>query len=106
MQIIMLFLTCADKAEAERISIALIEQKLIACSRMMPVNSMFHWEGAISASDETMLVMETRQDLCAGVERVVREHHSYDTFVLTGIPVAYTSQLAQKWLDNSLICTQ
>ena len=106
MQIIMLFLTCVNKAEAERISIALIEQKLIACAKMTSVHSMFHWEGAVSASDETMLVMETKQDLCATIERVVREHHSYNTFMLTGIPVTYISEQAKKWLDDSLVCTQ
>lgn len=102
MNIIMLLLTCSDKAEAERISITLIKQKLIACSKMMPVHAMFHWEGAVNAGDETMLVMETRHELCADIERVVREHHSYQTFVLTGVPVAYVSQDAQKWFEETL----
>lgn len=102
MQFIMLFLTCATKAEAERISIALIERRLVACAKMMPVHSMFQWEGVVQADDEIMLVMETSQELCQDIEEVVRSLHSYKTFVLTGIPVAYTSKNAQEWLQTSL----
>jgi periplasmic divalent cation tolerance protein len=102
MPFIMLLLTCATKAEAERISIELIERRLIACAKMMPVHSIFQWEGAVQGDDEIMLIMETSQELCQDIEEVVRSLHSYKTFVLTGIPVVYASKNAQEWLHSSL----
>jgi periplasmic divalent cation tolerance protein len=102
MQLMMLLLTCASKAEAERISIALIEKGLIACAKMMPVHAMFAWEGAVRADDETMLVMESSQDLCRDIEEVIRSLHSYTTFVLTGLPITYVSPQAKEWLCSTL----
>jgi periplasmic divalent cation tolerance protein len=102
MQLIMLFLTCAHKTEAEKISKALIEQKLIACSKMIPIHAMFQWEGNVQGEDETMLIMETSQEFCHSIEETIRPLHSYKTFVLTGIPVAYVSEKAREWLKETL----
>jgi periplasmic divalent cation tolerance protein len=102
MQLIMLLLTCANRAEAERISITLLEKKFIACAKMMPVHAMFAWEGVIKADDEVMLVMESSQELCHDIEEVVRSVHSYATFVLTGFPIAYISPQAKEWLCTTL----
>lgn len=47
--------------------------------------------------------METREDLFDQIEAEVAKIHSYETFVLTAVPMIRVSQKTQKWLDNSLI---
>jgi periplasmic divalent cation tolerance protein len=99
----MLLLTCGNKAEAERISMELLKQSLIACSKMSTIHSLFSWEGAIQGSDEILLIMETTHDLCGSIEQVVRQLHSYETFVMVGLPMTYISPQAREWLQSSLV---
>jgi len=103
MNLTLLLLTCANQAEAERISLALLEQNLIACSKMSSVHSFFKWEGVTQANDELLLIIETAHELCKRIEQVVRQMHSYDTFVMIGIPVTYVSPQAEQWLQDVLM---
>lgn len=102
MQFTMLFLTCAHQDEAQKIGDALLHHKLIACAKTMPVHASFLWQGVLDKAEETILIMETRQELCTAIEEVVREHHSYTTFVLVGMPIMYVSEQAKKWLAETL----
>jgi periplasmic divalent cation tolerance protein len=100
---IILLLTCANAAEATTISTALLERNLIACAKTAPVHALFQWKGAIDTADEVLLIMETTQDLCADIEKIVHQLHSYDTPVLVGVPIAYMSHKTEEWLRDSLV---
>ena len=101
-QYIDLLLTCADKPEADKIARALLEAKLIACAKQLPVGSDFLWHGAVDHNDEILLVMESAADLFDAVEAKVAELHSYDTFVLQAVPFVRVSSKATTWLEENL----
>ncbi len=97
-----LWLTCEDKKEASKIAKVLLKKRLIACAKQMPVTSEFHWQGKIDQANETLLLMESREDLFDKVEAEVAKLHSYNTFVLEAVPVSKVSKDAQKWLEGEL----
>lgn len=97
-----LWLTCEDKAEADKIAKVLLDKHLVACAKQIPITSDFLWEGKIEHGKEILLVMDSREDLFSDVEKEVTKHHSYDTFVLQAIPVSNVSKKAQQWLSESL----
>lgn len=97
-----LFLACADRAEAEKIASALLKEHLVACAKFVPIDSMYWWQGKIESGSEVLLVMESRQDLFDQVEAAVAGLHSYDTFVLTAVPLDRVSKNAAAWLDKEL----
>ncbi|MEX2014463.1 MAG: divalent-cation tolerance protein CutA [Candidatus Saccharimonadales bacterium] len=97
-----LWLTCANKQEADKIANTLLVKQLVACARQVPVKSDYRWQGKIEAAEEIMLVMESRLDLFDEIESEVAELHSYDTFVLTASPLARLSKNAEKWLKQEL----
>ena len=101
-QLCQLWLTCKDNAEASTIAQKLLEQKLIACAKQLPVSSDFLWHGKIDHNDEILLVMDSRPDLFEKIEQEVAALHSYDTFVLQAIPVSKSSKAANKWLEQEL----
>jgi periplasmic divalent cation tolerance protein len=101
-QFIMLMLTCASPEEAEKISCRLLEMKLIACAKQLPVKALFQWQGAIDHAQEIMLCMETVQKHCAVIDAEVRILHSYTTYVLVGMPLVYVSEKAAQWLRESV----
>lgn len=97
-----LWLTCASKEEADKITGTLLEKHLVACVHKVPITSDFHWQGKIKSSNEVLLQMDSREDLFNEVEREVAKLHSYGTFVLQAVPVSGTSKEAGQWLKKEL----
>jgi periplasmic divalent cation tolerance protein len=95
-----LWLTCKDKAEADKIANTLLVKHLIACARQVPVSSNFWWQGKIDSGKEVLLIMESRLDLFEKVEVKVAKLHSYDTFVLSATPIDTLSKKAGRWLAD------
>ena len=69
---IIVLVTTANRAEAEKISQTLLKEKLIACANIVnPVTSFFHWSGKVDKCEECLVVMKSRLDLFAELcERV------------------------------------
>ncbi len=99
---IILYLTCANDVEATAISKALLEAKLIACARQLPVSSLYWWQHKINHADEILLMMESTEEKFEQIEQVVSRLHSYDEYVLTAVPVIKTTAGVQRWLDETL----
>ncbi len=114
-----LWLTCADKKEADKIANTLLVKHLVACVRQMPVSSDFWWKGEaeysgaesfeasakedkIEHTKEVLLLMESREDLFGQVEAKVAKLHSYNTFVLEATPISKISKKAAAWLKREL----
>ena len=102
MKLIVLFLTCANQAEADTIADALLKKKLVACVKIVPVSAKFLWQGAIDTAHEILLVMDSESSKFAVIEQEVRKHHSYKTFVLTAIEIANASDGVEKWIQESM----
>lgn len=95
-------LTCKDSTEASRITKALLDRRLIACAKQVPVKSSYLWKGKASSSNEVLLVMDSRSDLFDQVEAEVAALHSYEVFTLMAAPATRVSSKAQEWLESSL----
>ena len=54
-----LFLTCANKKEADKIVNLLLKKRLIACAKKMPVSSSFLWQGKIDSDKEILVMMDS-----------------------------------------------
>ena len=99
---IILYLTCADETEANKIGRALLEAKLVACVRQSPIKSSYWWKGKINHDDEILLMMESIDKHFEAIELLVAKLHSYDEFVLTAVPVLKTTQGVKDWLESTL----
>jgi ribonuclease HI len=102
MNLITLFLTCGDGAEADKITDKLLEDKLAVCVRRTNVTSDFLWKGKKEHGDEILLVIESTEDRFSQIEEAVKQIHSYDTFVLTAYPVAKASAGVREWAEQEL----
>lgn len=95
-------LTCRDVNEAQTITSALLEQKLVACVKQLPVHSQFLWKGDVEHNDEILLQMIGRRKDITTIEDVVKGLHSYDTFVLEVTNLEYLNAPALAWLNKEL----
>lgn len=95
--------TCASPGEASRLARTLVEERLAACASLIPaVQSIYHWQGQIEFSTETLLLLKTGPEQLAVLETRLHELHSYQTpeFVVLGVEAA--SQPYVQWLASSL----
>ena len=102
MRMNLLFLTCANEEEAEKISTTLLSKKLVFCIKKTPVSSSFLWKGKIDNSNEILLVMDSVEENFEKVNEEVRKLHSYDTYVLSSVPVNKTTKEVEKWIRDEL----
>jgi len=98
----LLFLTCANEEEANNIARTLLERKQIVCAKLLPVNSQFLWKKSIDTAEEALLVMESDESRFADVEKTVKELHSYEQFVLIGLPITQMASGVEEWLKSEM----
>jgi periplasmic divalent cation tolerance protein len=100
MDLITLFLTCANEQEAKTISDKLLDEKLAACVKSTDVKSDYSWKGQKQHSDEVLLIIDSAQEKFETIEAAVKEIHSYDVFVLTSYPVDRASAGVEQWIKE------
>lgn len=102
MKFCILFLTCADTKEADKISKSLLQKRLVFCIKKSSVSSSFLWKGEIDHSNEILLIMDSLEDNFEKVKNEIAKLHSYETFVLISSPVSQTTQEVKSWVSNEL----
>ena len=95
------YLTC-DEKQKEQIARTLLEAKLIACAKFVPVDATYWWGGAIERGNEAMIIMEAPSKNFAAIESEVAKIHDYDTFVLTQVPMHKINNDAKVWIEKEL----
>ena len=97
---ILVFSTCGSAQEAAQIARALVERRLAACvSILAPVQSVYHWKGAIEESAEWLLLIKTRRELFGPLEEALRALHSYEVPEIVALPIVAGSPAYFDWID-------
>ncbi|MFK7878398.1 divalent-cation tolerance protein CutA [Roseobacter sp.] len=79
---------CPSIQNADTISAALIEQRLVACSNRYPaIQSAHFWKGKVEQEEENPLLLKTRIKLGDAVEDAVRMLHPYEVPPITRVNV-------------------
>jgi periplasmic divalent cation tolerance protein len=77
-----------DRAAAERIADALIEQRLAACVNILaPCRSVYRWKGAVQHDEEHPLLVKTTSERYAALEAALRAAHPYELPEIVALPV-------------------
>ncbi len=72
-------MTAGSHDDAKQISQRLLKKKLVACTNIFPVNSMFWWDGMIKERSEFAILAKTADGNFKKVEKEVLSMHDYDT---------------------------
>jgi periplasmic divalent cation tolerance protein len=90
--------TEASAAAAEALARALLDQRLVACVSLVPITSLYRWQGQLERAAEVQLLLKSDTTRLDALERAVQQLHSYDTPEWLVWPVqaapAYASWLA------------
>ena len=86
---LLVYMTAADPAEAERIAVELVERRLAAGVNILaPMRSVYRWKGEVRNAGEIPLVAQSEEERFPALAACVRELHSYETPCIIAVPIA------------------
>jgi periplasmic divalent cation tolerance protein len=97
------FVTAGSAREAEKLSAAVVKEKLAACASVLPaVRSRYWWKGKVETASERLLIFKTRSAKVPSLIRRVRALHSYGVPEVIALPIRAGNPAYLKWIDESL----
>ena len=95
----MVYITCGNEESAQHISKSLIEEKLVACANMFPIQSGFRWEGDIVSEKEWVTILKTIPENWGAVKTRASELHPYDIPAIIKIEAEATAAY-ENWIRS------
>ncbi len=94
------FTTCSSKEEARKIAKDLLAKRFIACANIIPkIESHYLWKGKLEKANETLLILKTRKELQASVEKEIKKLHSYELPAIEFVDASVSAPV-QKWVEG------
>ena len=90
----------SNKDIGQKIIDGLIENRLAACVQAMPIQSTYHWEGAVHNENETLILIKTKESLYSKVEEFIKSNHDYDCPEIIQIPIDAGFGGYLKWIES------
>lgn len=97
------YITCPDEKTAESISNLLLQEKVAACTNIIPgMRSFYWWENKIQSSQETILIAKTTLLHKGRLTDLVQKNHPYKTPCIAEIKIESLNKEYEDWLLKSL----
>jgi periplasmic divalent cation tolerance protein len=93
--------TYPDKESAKSVAKLLVEKRLVACAQIIPIESVYLWQGKIHDEEETMLIAKSKNLLFDKIIATIRENHSYEVPQIVQIPITDGLPEYLKWIADS-----
>ena len=97
----LIYITCRDKREAEKISRHLLEKKLVGCTNMFPISSMYWWNNKIMHDNEYAIMAKTTIKNFKKAEAEIKKMHSYEVQCILRID-AKANKEYDEWLHKQI----
>lgn len=97
----LIFVTASTAEEAKTIAKSLLESRLAACVNILPsITSIYHWEGKINESQETLLLIKALETNYLEIEKQIKLRHSYQNPEVIFIPITKGSKEYLDWISK------
>ena len=97
------FTTVTKKADATKITKALLSKKLAACVTTLPQGeSHYVWKGKLCVEKEYVLLIKTMASAFEKLRRALEEVHPYDCPEIVGVEMEKLSKSYGDWLKGNV----
>ncbi|MDZ7264041.1 MAG: divalent-cation tolerance protein CutA [candidate division KSB1 bacterium] len=97
--VIMVFITAANKTQAEQLAQALVEKRLAACCNIIdPITSIFHWQSQTCHEQEVLMILKTVANRFDELVVEVKKQHSYETPEIIAVPLLLGTNDYLEWV--------
>ncbi len=102
-QPLVVLVTTPSEGLALEIGRTLVDERLAACVSVVPgLTSIYQWEGRREETAEALLLIKTRPEGYAALQRRVLELHPYSVPEVLGLPVAEGAPAYVQWVRESI----
>ena len=98
----MIITTCADRESAKMIAKLLVEKRLAACVQMIPIDSVYMWQGELCNDSETALFVKSKTALFDEISAAIKESHAYEIPEVIQIPITNGLPEYLQWINEGL----
>jgi periplasmic divalent cation tolerance protein len=93
--------TVGSRADADALAEAVVEGRLAACVQMVPIDSVYRWDGEVVRDTEVLLLVKTTADRYPELEAAIEEIHPYQTPEVVALPVLDGLPAYLTWIRDS-----
>ena len=79
-EVVLALTTEADAQRAERLAQALLDRHLVACVNLVPIRSLYRWNGEQQLDAEVQLLLKTTASRLQALQGAVLELHTFLAF--------------------------
>ncbi|MCL2634522.1 MAG: divalent-cation tolerance protein CutA [Oscillospiraceae bacterium] len=97
----MIISTFPDKKSAKSAAMLLVEKRLAACVQLMPIESVYSWQGEICNEEEVMLLIKSKADLFREIASAIKEAHTYEVPEIIQIPITDGFSEYLNWIGEN-----
>ena len=97
----LVYITCKDAKEANKISMYLLKKRLIACANIFPIKSLYWWNKKIINDNENVIIAKTNNKNFKKLVIEVKKMHSYQIPCILKIN-AFANKDYEAWAQKEL----
>jgi len=103
---ILVYVTCQSREQAEDIGRKLLKKRLVGCINIIPnMRSAYFWppgKNYIEETDEVILLCKTIEKHYKEIEKEVLKIHSYSNPAIFALPIIHMSKKYAAWLTGEV----
>jgi periplasmic divalent cation tolerance protein len=102
MTVVSVYATFANAEEAERIGMAVVEERLAACVNILgPCKSIYRWQGAVEQAEEIAAIFKTSAGAADALVTRIAGLHSYAVPAIAVWPIDKLLGNYAEWVEAS-----
>lgn len=96
----LLYVTHPSKPEAVRVTVELMNARLIACANYYATDSVYWWEWRLSSATEIMTIYKTRTEHVSAAQELIQSLHKYEVPCIIHLAEVTANQSYEDWIQG------
>ncbi|AFZ30315.1 CutA1 divalent ion tolerance protein [Gloeocapsa sp. PCC 7428] len=94
--------SAGSQQEAEAIATSLVKSQLAACVNIVPISSIYTWQGELCQEPEWQLLIKTDLNQFSALAAKIQALHSYEVPEIIALPIVAGSITYLNWMSAQL----
>ncbi len=98
---IVVLTTVASLEDARTLARTMVERRLAACAQISPIESYYHWHGAVHNEPEFRIAFKTVAERYAHIEAAIRAQHPYELPDIHALSLDHVYAPYAQWVEQA-----